>query len=361
MRAQLQQLLSGEPELALRLLKVRDFSRKVRTAEYHLTNACNIRCKGCWFFEYGFEKESQELSSTSGWKEFAASEQARGVTSALLIGGEPSLFPERVEAFVASMPYVTISSNGLKGLPFEGFENVNVAISLFGGGPLDDDLRAIRPSGNTFEGLFDEALANYRNDDRAIFIYAITPEGIDHVEDTVRRIRDNGNHLTFNYYSSYGSEDPLHLDRDAEALLDEALRMRAEYPDTVTCDDYFIRTLITGRTEWDHFGYHVCPSISVDHPAHAERLANGNPVLPGFNTFAADTKTVQFCCTSGHCDGCRESQAVFSWLLVSLPHFLESRQRLESWLDVAESYWSQFVWTPYHKRQRASVAESSES
>ena len=34
---------------------------------------------------------------------------------------------------------------------------------------------------------------------------------------------------------------------------------------------------------------------------------------------------------------------------------------LESWLDVAESYWSQFVWTPYHKRQRASVAESSES
>jgi hypothetical protein len=84
-------------------------------------------------------------------------------------------------------------------------------------------------------------------------------------------------------------------------------------------------------------------------------------VLPGFNTFAADTKTVQFCCTSGHCDGCRDSQAVFSWLLVSLPHFLESRQRLESWLDVAESYWSQFVWTPYHKRQRASVAESSES
>lgn len=350
MKERLLALLTGEPELATRLLQVRDFSRKVRTTEYHLTNACNIRCKGCWFFEYGFEKESRELTSVGAWKEFAAGQRERGVTSALLIGGEPALHPERVAAFVANMPYVTISSNGLRRLPFDGFEDVNVAISVFGGGSLDDELRGIKPSGRRFQGLFERALANYRDDDRAIFIYAITPEGVGHIEDTVRRIRDNGNQVTFNYYSNHGEEDPLHRHHDPQELLEESLRMKEEYPDTVVCDPYFIRTLVTGETEWARFGYAVCPSISVDHPGHRERLGNGNPVLPGFNAYAADARSIQFCCTGGHCDSCRDSQAVFSWLLVSLPHFLDSKARLETWLEVAESYWRQFVWSPYHRR-----------
>jgi MoaA/NifB/PqqE/SkfB family radical SAM enzyme len=344
------ELLAGDEELARRLIAVRDFSRTVRAAEYHLTNACNLRCKGCWFFEYDFDRESRELTSQEAWKQFAVEQREKGVTAALIIGGEPSLFPERVEVFVSAMPYVTISSNGLKALPRDGFENVNVAITLFGGGSLDDDLRAIKPNGRSFTGLLDTALENYRNDDRVIFIYAITPEGLEHIEDTVRRIRDNGNQVTFNYYSSYGTEDPLHVSAAHEQLLGEALRMKEAYPETVVCDAYFIRTLITGRSHWASFGYEVCPSISVDHPDHRERLRNGNAVLPGFAAYAADAKTLNFCCTSGHCEGCRDSQAVFSWLLVSLPHFLDSKERLTSWVDMAESYWRQFVWSPFHPR-----------
>lgn len=350
---QILSLLDGDPALAQRLLEVRDFSRKVRAAEYHLTNACNLRCKGCWFFEYEFDRETRELTSATGWKQFAAEQREGGVTAALIIGGEPTLYPDRVAAFVSAMPYVTISSNGLKPLPRDGFEDVNVAVTLFGGGPLDDELRAIKPSGKSFTGLLDQALENYRNDDRCIFIYAITLEGLGHIEDTVRRVRDNGNQLTFNYYSSYGSEDPLHLKDATERLVDEALRLREEYPETIACEPYFIRTLLTGETEWARFGYEVCPSISVDHPAHRERLANGNPALPGFAAYAADARTLNFCCTSGHCEGCRDSQAVFSWLLVSLPHFLESKERLTCWVEIAESYWRQFVWSPYHRRATA--------
>lgn len=344
------ELLAGNPELARRLTAVREFSRRVRAAEYHLTNACNLRCRGCWFFEYDFDRETRELSSAAAWKQFAVEQRERGVTAALLIGGEPSLFPDRVEAFVATMPYVTISSNGLRALPREGFENVNVAITLFGGGPLDDALRGIQPSGRRVSGLFQKALDHYRGDDRVIFIYALAREGISHIEETVRRIEQNGNQVSFNYYSSYGSDDPLGGAGETERLLAEALRMKEEYPETVACDAYFVRTLITGRTEWASFGYDVCPSISVDHPAHRERLRNGNPVLPGFAAYKADAKTLNFCCTSGHCDGCRDSQAVFSWLMVSLPHFLDSEERLTTWLDVAESYWRQFVWSPFHPR-----------
>ena len=43
-------------------------------------------------------------------------------------------------------------------------------------------------------------------------------------------------------------------------------------------------------------------------------------MLPKFNAWAADFKTVNFCCTSGHCEDCRDSQAVFSWLWSLAPN-----------------------------------------
>src|SRR3989442_3017735 len=73
--------------------------------------------------------------------------------------------------------------------------------------------------------------------------------------------------------------------------------------------------LIAGLTEFGHFGYDVCRSASWDHPDHAARRAKGNPTLPLFNVYGADLETTQFCCTSGHSEGCRDSQAVQTWLL----------------------------------------------
>ena len=264
-----------------------------------------------------------------------------------VIGGEPTLFPDRLRLYVKHMPYVTISSNGLRRLPMEGFENVAIGLTLFGGGPMDDQLRGIKPSGRTFSGLFETALGNYRDDPRAGFIYALTETGIEHIEETVVRIRDNGNRVNFNFYSAYDAEDPTALARQEE-LLEEALRVRAKYPDTVVSTPYYIRTMITGRSHFGRFGYDVCPSLSQDHAGHADRLVNGNPVLPFFNTWAADLKTVKFCCTSGHCNGCRDSQAVISWMVVSMDRFLTDKVMLETWVEMAESYWKQFIWGPFH-------------
>ncbi|RIL07251.1 MAG: radical SAM protein [Proteobacteria bacterium] len=344
----LQVLLRDEPDLAGRLLALRAFARRVRTREYHLTNACNLRCKGCWFFAYDFDERTREARSPESWRLFAKEQAAQGTTAALLIGGEPALYPDRVAAFVEAMEFVTISSNGLRALPRAGFERVAIALSLFGGGPLDDALRAVRPSGRPFSGLFDTVLANYRDDPRAHFIYAITPDAPEHIEPTVRRIHDNGNRVTFNYYSPYGAgpRDPVAQDAE-QRLLDEALRVREAYPETVGVTPLYLRTIVTGRTHWAAWSYDVCPSVSRSHPAHAQRLANGHPVLPHFDAYAADQSTVNFCCASGECGECRDSQAMFSWLLVSLPHFLESTAQLAEWIELAESYWRQFVWSPY--------------
>ena len=336
-------ILDGDRRYLDRWLRLRRLMRKVRTSEYQITNACNLRCKGCWFFEYEFDSRTRDVKDIDALHAFLTRERDRGVNSALILGGEPTLFPRRVAAFVEHLDHVTVATNGLRKLPEQGFEQVALLVAMFGGARLDDELRAIKPNGKRFEGLFGEALRNYHNDPRAFFLFAITEDGIDQVEDAVKRIGDNGNRLHFSFYSKYGSNDPLRVD-NRKRLLDVALRARQLHPDAVASHPYYIEAMVTGRSHWAEFGYSVCPSISVDHPAHAERLANGNPVLPGFNTWGADLQTINFCCTSGHCDGCRDSQAVFSWLLTNMLRFRESGQRLKTWIEIAESFWDQYIW-----------------
>lgn len=346
-KARVAELLSGRTDLAERLHRLRHVGRTVRACEIHLTNTCNIRCKGCWYFEGGFD-DVRELTDLGEIRAFAQRLHDEGITQATLIGGEPTLVPKRIEPFVELLPYLTISTNGLRRMPMAGFEQAALAVSLFGGGPLDDDLRAIRVNGSKFTGLFDTALKNYRDDPRVMFIYALADTGLPYMEETVRKIADNGNIVTFNYYSEHGTADPLWVDTESR-ILHEAMRVKELYPETVVSHPYFINALITGKTHWGGtFGYDVCPSISVDLPVHADRVSNGNPVLNGFAVWGADYKTQQFCCTSGDCHGCRDSQAVYSWLVVSMSHFLGSVEQLELWLDVAESYWRQWHWSPFH-------------
>lgn len=337
--------LDGDEGYLARYKVVTGLSRRVRASEYLMTNACNIRCRGCWFFENDFDKATKELTRESSIRAFVRRERERGVNYAIIIGGEPTLIPQRIAIFVEEMPYVTISTNGLKPLAVQGFERVAVQISLFGGGKLDDELRAIRPGGERFSGLFDTALRNYRGDPRACFVYAITEDGIEHIEESVQRIAENGNRLSFNFYSKYGSKEPLRM-VSAPRLVEAALRAKERFPDVVLSEPYFIETLVTGRSHWAEFGYDVCPSLSVDNPVHERRLNNGNPVLPRFNAWAGDGKTLNFCCTSGNCADCRDSQALLSWLLVNMYQFRESAKLLKTWIEISESYWKQFVWAP---------------
>ncbi|EGX59860.1 hypothetical protein SZN_10628 [Streptomyces zinciresistens K42] len=343
-KTRLRELLAQRPDLAERLRVLRDMGRRVRACEVHLTTTCNIRCKGCWYFEGGFDTALPETGDLGVINAFVDKLVADGVTQATLIGGEPTLVQKRIVPFIEKIPYITISSNGLRPLPKTGFENVGVAVSLFGGGPLDDQLRAHRPNGTAFTGLFETALGHYRDDRRVTFVLALNEDGLEYVEPTVRAVQDNGNQVSFNFYSAHGTDHPLRMENEQRTLA-EALRVQERYPDTVVSPPYLIEALITGRSHWGgHFGYEVCPSISVDLPEHADRVRNGNPVLEGFAVYGADFKTLQFCCTSGNCAECRDSQGVYSWLLVSMNWFLDSTQRLETWLEVAESYWRQWYW-----------------
>lgn len=343
-RARLRELLANEPDLEARFQSLRNIGMRVRACEIHLTTNCNIRCKGCWYFEGGFDTAVNDVRDLGAITDFVDRLVDDGFTQATLIGGEPTLVTPRMKPFIEKMPYITVSTNGLRPLPRDGFENVGLAVSIFGGGPLDDDLRAHKPNGAQFSGLFETSLGHYRDDPRVTYVMALNEDGIDYIEPTVRSIADNGNLVSFNFYSAYGTDHPLRMDGE-KRILEEALRVRMLYPHAVVTHPYMIETLITGRTHWGgSFGYDVCPSISVDLPEHADRLSNGNPVLDGFAVYGADFESLQFCCTSGNCGDCRDSQGVYSWLLVSMNWFLDSADSFRTWLELAESYWRQWYW-----------------
>lgn len=157
--------------------------------------------------------------------------------------------------------------------------------------------------------------------------------------------------MALNQHSKHGSGEGASRDAHFEqggALLSEALHPRQLHPRTVVNTEYYIKALINGRAHrGESLGYATCPGMSNDHAMNRERVAGGHEVLPLFNTFAPDLKTIEFCCTSGHCDECRDRQAVYSWLLVSAGRSLHTPAFAEAWIDLVEGYWKQFVWSPF--------------
>ncbi|MDH4562426.1 radical SAM protein [Pseudomonas sp. BN411] len=105
---------------------VRQEVKSMRSSLYHLTNKCNSRCKGCWFFEFEFDTRVHELDDIEVWQERGRQEAERGINAPLLISGEPSIFLDWVKFFMEYMPMVTVSTNGLKKIPGP------ISVSLYG-------------------------------------------------------------------------------------------------------------------------------------------------------------------------------------------------------------------------------------
>ena len=76
----------------------------IRSSIYDVTDRCNLRCKGCFFFSSGEQNAAHEEKDIARWHGFVDAEMARGVNLAILIGGEPTLCLDRIEAFYKRLP-----------------------------------------------------------------------------------------------------------------------------------------------------------------------------------------------------------------------------------------------------------------
>ena len=141
----------------------------IRSSIYDVTNKCNLRCKGCFFFSSGEHLKSNEEIDVHAWEDFIDSEKERGVNLAILIGGEPTLFLDRVEAFYKRMP-TYCATNGIIKVPRDRFPDMMVGISLWGD---EEDEKVLRG-----KDTFSISSKNYEGDAYTYYLYTLTAMSI---------------------------------------------------------------------------------------------------------------------------------------------------------------------------------------
>ncbi len=311
-------------------------SLNIRSSIYDLTNRCNLRCKGCFFFSSG-EHNVQEEMELGKWEAFIDREKARGVNLAILIGGEPTLCMDRLEAFYRRIP-TYCATNGLIKVPRDRFPDMMVGISLWGSGEEEKILRG--------RDTFAVSGKNYEGDPYAYYLYTLTPRQVGKTEPVIRRIRDAGLKVHLQLLSNDEGVDgfswrPEELG-DLRFELDEMLD---HYPRTVISCRYYHEIITTGLMQGRRFGWSECPSVteSLDHRQPPVRR------LIHFYRWGADLKTVHRCCTSAtrDCSTCKDGAAHMSWVMVNKRDHMNTTRDLQNWIEVYEMFAKLYKFIPW--------------
>jgi len=311
-------------------------SLNIRSSIYDVTNQCNLRCSGCFFFSSN-EHQVTEETDTAKWADFVRQEKERGVNLAILIGGEPTLHLDRVEAFYAQLPSYCATNGQIK-IPRDRFPDLMVGISLWG----DEEDEKILRGKNTFA----VSRKNYEGDPYTYYLYTLTPNQVGRIEPVIRKIADAGLkvHLQLltndeNVEGFFWTEEKL---KDVRAEMDEMLD---KYPQTVISCKYYHEIITTGKMMNRSFGWSECPSVT-------EPMDDRNPRpkrLIRFIRWASDLKTMHRCCTSAtrDCSTCKDGAAHMSWVMVNKREHLQSTKDLQNWIEVYEMFAKLYRFIPW--------------
>lgn len=306
----------------------------LRSISVDLTNECNLRCKGCYFFEEGMDEIND--SGEQGFEEFIQFELSRGTNFVTIVGGEPSLVIHRIKKIYDHFK-TNVATNGLIRIPFEGLEKLPIGISIWGNRSTDSSLRA-----NGKRDLFREALTNYRHDPRAFWYYTVAPGYAHEIETVVTRCVENGNAVLFNYYSDLaGLGGKLDHKSGFEDVKCEIDRMVSLFPGKILMTPYFNKVIAEGELLGEKWGYHVCTNLSTNYAGNFERLENGNPFNPHFRAYNSDFTSTRRCCTgiSRSCHSCFDTWEHFSWVMVSLRKHLGTKKDFVNWLTTMYTFY----------------------
>ncbi len=323
-----------DPLLASLYDEIREAGR-LRPISVDLTHACNIRCRGCYFFAEGMDRHQPVDESV--FDSFVESERERGTNFVTVVGGEPSLALGRLKKLYDRF-WINVATNGLRRIPYGGFERLPIGVSVWGDRATDRELR-----GGGRRDVFEQALANYRGDRRAFFYYTVGAGHAAQIESVVERCVENGNPVLFNYYGDIGSGGgALDHRRGFAAVRREVDRAIERYPDQILTTSYFCDVVTRGRLYDQSWGWDVCTSGSADHPVNRDRVANGMPYNAHFRAYNADFASIRRCCTGEQrdCASCFDSWEHFSWVTLNLRKHLGSAREIANWLAVTYLFYA---------------------
>ncbi len=301
----------------------------IRPAVVDLTHKCNLRCAGCYFFAEDMDKHKAPRAETA-FDEFVEQEKQRGTNYMTVVGGEPALQMGRLKKLHENfhiLPY----TNGAIPIPRDnGFEDLSIAISLWGGHETDKMLR-----GGGKQDVFAEALKNYENDSRVIWYYTTTPGNAHEIMTVVEEIVANKNFIMFSFYEDHDSMGGSFDHRNGfDEVHSEILKAIRRYPDWILTTPYLAQVGTKNELYGQKWGHEVCPVVSADHYKNAERIKNGFPYSEHMRVFLPDLKTTRRCPVGEDhdCSACFNVLARLSWVMINRDLHLGSKTEFENWL-----------------------------
>jgi len=274
---------------------------------------------------------------TNKWETFIEKEMDRGVNLAILIGGEPTLHLDRVEAFYRRLP-TFVATNGLIKIPRDRFPDMMLGISLWGDETDEKTLRG--------KDTFSVSSKNYEGDPNVYYLYTLTPKQIGKIDRIIRKIRDTGLKVHLQLLSNDEGVDGFSWEPEQlGAIRVEMDDMLDKYPATVISSKYYHEIITTGKMLGRSFGWDECPSVTqpLDHrDPRPKRLIE-------FIRWASDLNTMHRCCTSEtrDCSSCKDGAAHMSWVMVNKRAHIRTKQDLQNWIEVYEMFAKLYQFIPW--------------
>ncbi len=317
----------ADPHIRERWEKVRKYFF-LRESTYDMTNRCNIRCDGCYYFE-GNKQFAKENRDQEAWKNLMREEKKRGITYVVLAGAEPSLVTELCQACYNELPLGCIASNGVKYI--SDTVGYKIHISVWG-----DDNTSLRI--RNAKDMLIKQIDNYKNDPRAVFVYTFTKENIDEAVKVTEILAKNKCKITFNVFSApVGYSGCLrHTSESLTKTRQTMLKLLSAYPDHVLFSAY------NAVAHTHQYGLHQLYSCSYPRMNPSKDIGLGR----SFRQYRADLtwdRSVACCVPDTDCADCRHYAAGSAVVTARLYRHAEQPDTFKAWLDYVDTYLSVWV------------------
>lgn len=319
--------LLAHPDVRERWEKVRKYFF-LRESTYDMSNRCNIRCDGCYYYE-GDKQFAKESGDVDAWRDLMRAEKARGITYVVLAGAEPSLVPELLDVCYQEMPLGSIATNGFKKIP----ESVGykLHISVWGN---DETSLKIRRAKN----LLKKQIENYENDPRAVFVYTFTRDNIDEVIEVAEELVAHNCKLTFNVFSApVGYTGNLRHDRESlERTRQAMITLLSKYRRHVLFSVY------NAVAHSHEKGLHDLYRCSYPRQNPSQDIGLGR----SFRQYRTDLnwdRSVACCVPDTDCVDCRHYAAGSAVVTARLYRHVNDLATFKSWLDYVDTYLAVWV------------------
>ncbi len=312
----------ADPVIRERFEKVRKYFF-LRESTYDMSNRCNIRCEGCYYFQ-GDKQFAEENRSVTDWRQLMAAENERGITFVVLAGAEPSLVPELCKTCYDEISLGCIASNGLILLPKE--IDYRIHISVWGNDATSLEIRKAKD-------MLVRQMDNYGGDPRAVWVYTFTPLNIDQTREVTEKLAANKLQITFNMFSApVGYDGQLRHTPDSLARTRTAMmELLNEFPETVLFSPYNV----VAHTHEQ--GLHDLFSCSYPRMNPSTDIGLGR----SFRQYRTDLKwdrAAACCVPDTDCDDCRHYAAGSAVVTARMYRHAANPLHFSAWLDYVDTY-----------------------